>query len=182
MEEQKVVKKSSAPIYIIIFAILLIAAGAVLIFTGNNKSFWDKKEPKEEEKDKPDDKTPNKGLVPTVITDEDALYYIEQHKKAVGKEFAWEAKNAKIIGHDENYEKYLVVFDEVGTDGTVVSKQTIISLLPDEKWVELPGWVEGERDLTVYNFIMNSISGEASIEIETPELEDYEYSGPSLDE
>ena len=82
-----------------------------------------------------------------------------------------------------------------------------MSILNGEKSVELPGWIEGERDLTVYNFIYYSESPSVDEETEEPEidvnesdegapvdsgedlesleepvLDDYEYAGPALEE
>ena len=58
-----------------------------------------------------------------------------------------------MIAHDEEGAKILVSYEEVHEDGSTILKQTIVSILNGEKSVELPGWIEGERDLTVYNFI-----------------------------
>ena len=37
----------------------------------------------------------------------------------------------------------------------------------NEKNIELPGWIEGERDLTVYNFVYDTTTDEP-VEVEEP--------------
>ena len=180
MEEQKKVKKSSAPIYVMIFAVLLIVAGVVLIVTGNNKSFWEKKEPKKEnEQEKQEEKkeeTPNRGLIPPVVTEEEVLQLINNTKLVEYPEENYGVDFVTLIAHDEENEKILVSYGEFQADASVVVKQTIVSILNGEKSVELPGWIEGERDLTVYNFIMYDEDedevGEPNIDLEGPVLDD----------
>ena len=175
MEEDKKVKKNNKPMILIAAAALLIIAGVALIVTGNNKSFLAKEEPKQEEKDddtKDDDviDDQNRGVVPISITVEEITELINNKKLAEYSEETWQVGAINIVAHDENNEKYLVTYEEIQEDGTIVYKQTIVSVLNDEKSVELPGWVEGERDLTVYNFIYETINNDQPIEepIEEP--------------
>jgi len=178
MEEQKKVKKSSAPIYVMIFAVLLIVAGVVLIVTDNNKSFWEKKEPKkeneQEKQEEENEETPNRGLIPPVVTEEEVLQLINNTKLVEYPEENYGVDFVTLIAHDEENEKILVSYGEFQADASVVVKQTIVSILNGEKSVELPGWIEGERDLTVYNFIMydEDETFEPNIDLEGPVLED----------
>lgn len=152
-------KKSKTSIYIIVIAILLIVAGVVLIMTGNNKSFIEKKDtkkPAEEEKkeeEPKDEDIPDRILDPYYIDEEIVLDLIVEKKNNEFPGENWSVQNVNLIGHDEEGEKILVSYDEVHEDSSTVLKQTIVSILNGEKSVELPGWIEGERDLTVYNFI-----------------------------
>ena len=165
MEEQKT-KKNKTPMIVMAIAVVLILAGVVLLVTGNNKSFLgsdDKKENKNtEEQEKPVEPTepeddPNRGLVPVVLSEEEVIQLILNKKQSEFSDETWSLGAVTIIGHDEKNEKFLVSYEEIGEDGTVVVKQTIVSVLNEEKNVELPGWIEGERDLTVYNFIIGEV-------------------------
>ena len=193
MEEKNNVKKNNTPIFIMIFAALLIIAGVALILTGNNKSFWKNKKTDNANKEQQESKgneedIPDRGLTPTVITEKEILQLLIDKKQSEFPEENWGVDYVNIIAHDEEYEKILVSYGEFQEDSSVVVKQTIVSILNGEKDVELPGWIEGERDLTVYNFIMNESEIleeddlEPDLEFEEPVLEDYEYAGPSLDE
>ena len=160
MEAEKSVKKNNTPLLIMLAAVLLIVAGVVLIVTGNNKSFMEKKETKEpnKEEQKPtdednEDEIPDKGLTPTVVTEDEIINLLVQTKEKDFPGETWRVEGVVLLGHDEENEKILISYNEVQEDSTIVTKQTIVSILNGEKSVELPGWVEGERDLTVYNFI-----------------------------
>lgn len=160
MEENA--KKSKKSLLVIVFAIVLIGVGAALIVTGNNKSFLkeDKKESNEnknENKEETPQDDPQRGIVPVTLTKEDVINLIFQKKNEELSEETWSVGNVEIIAHDENYEKYLVSYEEINEDGTVRILQTIVTVIADEKYVELPGWEEGQRDLTVYNFIYETI-------------------------
>lgn len=160
MEEKGTVKKSNAPMLIMLAAVLLIVAGVVLIVTGNNKSFWEKEEPKEgnkeENKQNPNhniNEIPSKKIKPGIVTEEELVQLITETKKRDFPGETWEVGEVKLLAHDEEDEKVLISYTEVHEDLTIVTKQTIVTILNEEKMVELPGWAEGERDLTVYNFI-----------------------------
>ena len=190
MEEEKEVKKNNKPIILIAVAALLIIAGVALIATGNNKSFLSKKdEPAPEEKDekpKEDDiDDQNRGVLPINITVEEVTELINNKKNAEYSEESWQVGTINIVAHDENNEKYLVTYEEIQEDGTIVNKQTIVSVLNNEKSVELPGWVEGERDLTVYNFIYESVNNDQPVEeptIEEPTIEEPVVEEPVVEE
>ena len=212
MEKEKTSKKNNSSVVIMLLAILMIAAGVGLIVTGNNKSLWDDKEKdnKGEQQEQPDDEDdiPDRARVQYGISEEEIEELLIETKANDFPEETWEVSNIMIIGHDENNEKLLISYGEIGDDLTIVYKQTIVSLLNGEASVELPGWNEGERDLTVYNFIMdndeeedeedieldedeegdfdyeesNVVDSSPEANFEEPELEDYELSGPSLDE
>lgn len=153
-------KKSKTSIYIIVIAILLIAAGVVLIMTGNNKSFIEKKdtkkpseEEKQEEEQNKEEEIPDRGLDPYYVDEDIILDLIVEKKNSEFTEENWGVQNVTLIAHDEEGAKILVSYEEVHEDASTILKQTIVSILNGEKSVELPGWIEGERDLTVYNFI-----------------------------
>ena len=65
-----------------------------------------------------------------------------------------EYQTALLCAYKDGNTEYTTEYEEYAEDSTISTKQTIISVLNGEKSVELPGWVEGERDITVYNFIM----------------------------
>lgn len=165
MEEQKVVKKNNTPIILIGLAVLLILTGIGLIVTGNNKSFFDNDKGKEKEQNtevEPDQPTEvdddsQRGIIPNVITEDEVLQLITITKEMQFPNETWHVQYVNIIGHDEKNEKFLVSYGEVNEEASVVEKQTIVSVLNGSKNVELPGWIEGQRDLTVYNFIMDEL-------------------------
>lgn len=194
METGKVAKRSNTPLYIIIFAILLIVAGVVLIVTGNNKSFLENKktekqeEKKQEEKDKDKEEIPNKSFKSNFLSDEEALALIKEYSESSTPEITGEIRSVEVVGSDENGEKFLVNYEVVSEDETVITKQTIISSLDGNKWVDWPGWTVGERDLTVYNFSMIEDNDQTEdidfgpIDWQGPELSDDEFMSPSFDE
>ena len=161
-EETKVTKKNNNPLLIIGLAAVLIICGIALIVTGNNKSFLSKD--KENDTPAPVDPEPTpepdpiddgqRGIVPHALSDETALQLLVEKKESDFADATWSLGVVKVIGHDEKDEKFLVEYEEYAEDSTISTKQTIISVVNGEQSVELPGWVEGERDITVYNFIM----------------------------
>ena len=127
MEEKK--KKSSTPIIIMLLAVLLIVAGVVLIVTGNNKSFLEKKDTKKDNKqteEKKEEEIPDKGLTPTVITEEEILQLINNTKQADFPNENWGVDYVELIAHDEEFEKILVSYGEFQADASVVVKQTCL--------------------------------------------------------
>ena len=108
MEENNEAKKSNKSLLVIAFSVLLIDIGVVLIVTGNNKNLFGKKEdkPKEEE---PVENDPKRGTLPVALTDEEALALLVQKKQTDFSDQTWSIQNAKVIAHDEKYEKYLVI-------------------------------------------------------------------------
>ena len=174
MEEGKEVKKNNKPIILIALAVLFILAGGVLLATGNNKSFLAKDDPQPQE-DKKEDNTEidvniddqNRNIIPISLTEEEVRELINTKKEAEYSEEAWTVDSISIVAHDEKYEKFLVTYGEVQEDETVITKQTIVSVLNNEKNIELPGWIEGERDLTVYNFVYDTTTDEP-VEVEEP--------------
>ena len=160
MEEKQ--KKGKTSLYVIILAILLIGVGAGLIVTGNNKSFLKEKKTENNEsnenKDKENDKEqptedPQRGVVPAILTEEQVINLIVQNKNKDMPNETWSVGRVEIIAHDENNEKFLVIYEELNEDGTVRNLFTIVTVLGEDYFVELPGWEENERDLTIYNFI-----------------------------
>lgn len=177
MEEEKVAKKSKIPMILMVAAVVLILAGVGLIMTGNNKSFIGKDEPNEpKESDEqiteqlPDntENEPPRVVVPITITNEEVLQLINERKQLDFPEETWQAQSVVIVGHDSENEKYLVSYDEIDELGNITKKQTIVTVFTDSKYVELPGWNEGERDLTVYNFIMDSEMNTNDSNVTTP--------------
>ena len=165
MEEEKAVKKNNKPMLVMAVAVLFILAGVALIVTGNNKSFLAKEEakPKEDNNNSENQEIveePPRVIIPEGLTNDEVANLISEKKQAEFSEETWTLGSVSIIGHDEKNEKYLVTYEEIQEDGSVVAKLTIVSVLNDVKSVELPGWIEGERDLTVYNFIYENGSTE----------------------
>ena len=176
-------KKSNTSIIIILLAVVMIATGIILIVTGNNKSFWNEKKDKKTNENKNDEeKIPPKGLVPNNVTEEEIAQLLIETKEAEFPNETWTVDYVKIVGHDEENERLLVSYCEVHEDFSMTVKQTIVSILNGDKRAELPGWLEGERDLTVYNFIVDYeiLPNESSVGFN--DFEDYEYSESSLDE
>ena len=176
-EENKVVKKNNNPILIIGLALVLIICGVALIVTGNNKSFLakDKEEPAPVEPEPTPEPQPEpiddgqRGMVPHALSDEAALQLMVEKKEADFSDATWSIGVVKVIGHDETDEKFLVEYEEYAEDSTISTKQTIISVVNGEQTVELPGWVEGERDLTVYNFSMYEDEENAVVDPTVPD-------------
>ena len=153
MEEEKVTKKNNMSLLLMAAAAIFILVGVGLILTGNNKSFMGKDEPQAPKEETPDntETEPPRAVVPTVITVEEISQLIDEKRQLEFADENWVAQSIKIVGHDPESEKFLVSYDEVDELGNLTKKQTIVTVLADSKYVELPGWNEGERDLTVYN-------------------------------
>lgn len=204
MEKEKATKKKNSSIIIMLLAVLLIAAGVGLIVTGNNKDFWNGKDKEEEQVDDQgdeEDDIPDRARVQYGVSEDEIQELLDETKAKDFPEETWVVGSVEIIGHDENNEKLLVSYGEVHEDLTIIFKQTIVTNINDELSVELPGWIEGERDLTVYNFIMDVEEDEevedddesddydevgetdetGSPEFEVPDLDDEELSGPELE-
>lgn len=162
-------KKSNKSLLVIVIAILLIGVGVVLILTGNNKSFLvdDKSNSNTNENKENQDGQNNqepidesqRNIIPQSISQEEIVSIILQKKNEDFSEETWYIGAVYTVAHDENNEKYLVKYEEVEEDGTIRNLLTIVTVLGNEKYVEMPGWEEGERDLTVYNFIYENYDG-----------------------
>ena len=142
-----------------IAAVVLIAAGAILIVTGNNKNLLgnDTKEaPKEEEKkEEPKEDEPKedpKRSTPRELTIDEA-YQILQEQYALGNhaEEGWSIQAVLSIEAGLN-NSFFVAYEEIGSDGLPYEKVTIIFLYDGSSSAELPGWFEGERDVSEYHF------------------------------
>lgn len=152
MEEEKAPKKKNKSVLILIAAIIFIAAGAVLILTGNNKNLLgddkEKETPNTEEDQKDDDTKRSAGKE---LSNEQALtILVEKYNESFSAE-TWSIQSViSVVSGDNN--AYLVTYEEVTAEGTTATKQTIITINDGLSTAELPGWLEGERDVSSYNF------------------------------
>ena len=178
MEEEKVVKKNNKPLLVIALAFILIIAGIALEVSGNNILFGSKKgnnannANNEENTEIPDpnggnggEEDPKRGTIVTTITEEEVRQLIDAKKASEFGEETWSVGVVTILAHDEKYEKYLVSYEEIQEDATIVIKQTIVNVINDDMTIELPGWEDGSRDLTVYGFIYGE---DEPVEIDEP--------------
>lgn len=141
-------KKKNNSMYLFVAALLFILVGVGLIATGNNKSFLSD-EKKESEKDEDD---VNKGNKPVELTEEDIEKILKDQKEKDFSTETWSVGVTNIVAKGDN-NSYLVLFEEISDDGIVTVKQTVITMENGEAKAELPGWLEGEKDLTSYNFV-----------------------------
>jgi hypothetical protein len=165
MEEEKTAKKINIPVIVMIAAVVLIAAGAIMMVTGNNKNLLgnDKKEepPKQEEPKQEEPKEEPKRNIPRELTIEEAKNILDEECNNNHSGEGWYVNSVLSVLTGDN--AYLVTYEEVAPDGVVTTKQTIILINDGTTSVELPGWLENERDVSEYHF------GEQPVE--NPEVE-----------
>ena len=156
MEEEKKEKKSllgNKSIIIIAIAVVLIVAGTVLILTGNSKNLVsaDKKENKtQDETQKPEDDP--KRAIQKGLTDDEAFNILVKEKEEKLLDEPWSIGSVDVLAHGDN-NTYLVQYEQVETEGFSKQLLTIITVEEANSVVkQLPGWVEGEVDITSYNF------------------------------
>ena len=165
-------KKNNTPMLIVVVALLLIGAGVALVMTGNNKALFGNETKKEEAKQNTDvptsQKNPNE-----ILTEEEALRILEADRAANHAEEGWVIGSIKILGKSSKQNANLVQYEEV-TGDIIVVKQTVFSYSEEGWTADLPGWLEGERDLTDYDFIIGVIEepgkDEPVIELPTEEV------------
>lgn len=141
-------KKNNNAMYLLVAAVLFILVGVGLIATGNNKSFLS--DDKEEKENNEDDV--NKVNKPVELTEEDVEKILKDQKENEFSTETWSIGVTNIVAKGDN-NSYLVLYEEVSEDGTVTVKQTVIAVENGEGKAELPGWLEGEKDLSSYNFV-----------------------------
>ncbi len=147
--KEKEPKKNNKATLIIFAAIVFIVAGAVLILTGNNiKLLNGNDKDGTEEKDKPTD-DPKRGTNQE-LTVEEAKKILDDKKASDFPDSEWTIDEVVSVLRGDN-NTYLVTY-KTTTDGNTDELQTIIFIENGVSNVELPGWHEGERDLTSYNF------------------------------
>lgn len=149
-EVKEAPKKKNNAMYLVAAAVLFILVGVGLIATGNNKSFLNNDEKEKEKQDVVDE--PNKGNKPAELTDEDVEKILKDQKEKELSTETWNIGMANIVAKGDN-NSYLVLYEEMLEDGTVTVKQTVVVMENGEGKAELPGWVEGEKDLSAYNFV-----------------------------
>ena len=78
-----------------------------------------------------------KVMIGTVVSDKmDKTVVVAVETSEKNKTYGKIQKRTyKLKAHDENNEKYLVTYEEIQEDGTIVYKQTIVSVLNDEKYI-----------------------------------------------
>lgn len=181
MEEEKVVKKgNNKSLLIIAVAIILIVIGVVLIVTGNNKSFIanDKKEDKQEQENTDN---PTRHIVKG-LTNEEAERIIIEKKDTEYAEELWTIGSAVVVAYNDNNE-YLVKYSEIDSEFFARELMTIIQVIDGKSEVEqLPGWVEGEKDLTSYNFVFYEDNTNEEPVVEEPVVEEPQLDVPAIDE
>lgn len=174
MEEEKKEKKpllGNKSIIIIAIAVLLIGAGAVLILTGNSKNLIstdkDKTENKtQDETSKPEDEP--KRAIQKDLTDDAAFDILEKEKEEKLSDEVWSIGAVEVLAHSNN--NYLVQYEQVETEGFSKQLLTIITIEDGNGIVkQLPGWVEGEVDITSYNFEYYETSTEQTNPVTEPD-------------
>ena len=136
---------------IFVAGILFVAAGLVLIATGNNSSFL-KNDNEEVDPTNPGNNQgdPNgkkeeisKSLVMNAIYEEKSLHYSNE---------TWFVGDVAVIAHNDDDSKFLVHFRKVDGDSTD-EMETILTIEDNDRYVDLPGWAVGSKDLSSYSFI-----------------------------
>ena len=161
--------KRKISIAILFVSVLLIVVGGALILTGNNKSLVNNKDSEKKESNEQEQKLEEifKKKNPLGISEDEIKELILEKKNNEYPDEKWSVGSVEIVGHDIKDERLLVTYYEVHEDESIIIKQTIVSVINGEKVVELPGWAEGERDLTVYNFVEDGPKSYSKHEKET---------------
>lgn len=130
-------EKKESPITIIIFiGLLLVAIGIPAIFLKDNK------------KDDKEDIITLRKILPEELNNNTAKEILQYGHDTMLKKENWEVVNASLYATND-LNGFVINYEAKNNTGTWY-KQTIITYKNGTWTIDLPGWAEGEKDISSY--------------------------------